>query len=258
MKVPNGSLAAYQAESTWALAFQQMTTFDGASDTEAIVENTAVSVANSVTDDTDLSGTIVNGVFITLDTEDSGDGYDAAEGCLVINSTVNDEQLAAATADGADDLTVKNQFNGLIFEVPASKGRIVIDCQTLGQNVLYVKIGQGEPQKVESAGRSQATVPYNVGTPTHIYVYAASKGTSASREDADQPQHAPRRVAYANDDAVKVYGLSINVDDTSDIDTPRAATDSTAPWYTIDGRRTDGQPTQKGVYIHGSRKVLVK
>jgi hypothetical protein len=101
-------------------------------------------------------------------------------------------------------------------------------------------------------------VPYNVGAPTHIYVYAAPKATSASRDEVDQPLHAPRRTAYANDDAVKVYGLSINVDDTSDIDTPRPATDSTAPWYTIDGRRTDGQPTQKGVYIHGSRKVLVK
>jgi len=258
LKVPNGTLDAYLADLSWAVTFYTIEQFDGASSAEAVEETTAVSVSNEVTEGTDLSSTMLGSIFVTLDTEDSGDGYDAAEGCLVINSTVNDEQLAAATADDADDLTVKNQFNGLIFEVPASKGRIVIDCQTLGQNVLYVKIGQGEPQKVESAGRSQATVPYNVGAPTHIYVYAAPKATSASREEADQPLHAPRRTAYANDDAVKVYGLSINVDDTSDIDTPRPATDSTAPWYTIDGRRTDGQPTQKGVYIHGSRKVLVK
>ena len=258
LKVPNGTLDAYLADLSWAVTFYTIEQFDGASSAEAVEETTAVSVSNEVTEGTDLSSTMLGSIFVTLDTEDSGDGYDAAEGCLVINSTVNDEQLAAATADGADDLTVKNQFNGLIFEVPASKGRIVIDCQTLGQNVLYVKIGQSEPQKVESAGRSQATVPYNVGTPTHIYVYAAPKATSASREEADQPLHAPRRTAYANDDAVKVYGLSINVDDTSDIDTPRSATDSTAPWYNIDGRRVDGQPTQKGVYIHGSRKVLVK
>ena len=258
LKVPNGTLDAYLADLSWAVTFYTIEQFDGASSTEAVEETTTVSVSETVSDETDLTSTLIGNVFVTLDTEGSGDGYDAAEGCLVINSTVNDEQLAAATADGADDLTVKNQFNGLIFEVPASKGRIVIDCQTLGQNALYVKIGQSEPQKVESAGRSQATVPYNVGAPTHIYVYAAPKATSASREEADQPLHAPRRTAYANDDAVKVYGLSINVDDTSDIDTPRPATDSTAPWYTIDGRRMDGQPTQKGVYIHGSRKVLVK
>ena len=29
-------------------------------------------------------------------------------------------------------------------------------------------------------------------------------------------------------------------------------------WYTLDGRRLDGQPTAKGLYIHGGRKVVVK
>ena len=29
-------------------------------------------------------------------------------------------------------------------------------------------------------------------------------------------------------------------------------------WYTLDGRRLDGQPTAKGLYIHGGKKVIVK
>ena len=29
-------------------------------------------------------------------------------------------------------------------------------------------------------------------------------------------------------------------------------------WYTLDGRRLDGVPTAKGLYIHGGRKVIVK
>ena len=29
-------------------------------------------------------------------------------------------------------------------------------------------------------------------------------------------------------------------------------------WYTLDGRRLNGQPTTKGLYIHGGRKVLIK
>ena len=91
-----------------------------------------------MTEDTDLSSTMLGNIFVTLDTEDSGDGYNATEGCLVINSTVSDEALAVVTADDADDLTVNNQFNGLIFEVPTGKGNIVIDCQTLGQNAIYV------------------------------------------------------------------------------------------------------------------------
>ena len=31
-----------------------------------------------------------------------------------------------------------------------------------------------------------------------------------------------------------------------------------AAWYTLDGRRLDGQPTAKGLYIHGGKKVVVK
>ena len=33
---------------------------------------------------------------------------------------------------------------------------------------------------------------------------------------------------------------------------------SLSEWYTLDGRRLDGQPTAKGLYIHGGRKVVVK
>ena len=35
-------------------------------------------------------------------------------------------------------------------------------------------------------------------------------------------------------------------------------TDSAGAWYTLDGRKLDKQPTQKGVYIHGGRKVVIK
>jgi alpha-amylase len=29
-------------------------------------------------------------------------------------------------------------------------------------------------------------------------------------------------------------------------------------WHTLDGRRIEGQPTQKGVYIVNGRKVVIK
>ena len=32
----------------------------------------------------------------------------------------------------------------------------------------------------------------------------------------------------------------------------------TADWFTLDGRRLYGQPTQKGVYINNGRKLVVK
>jgi hypothetical protein len=33
---------------------------------------------------------------------------------------------------------------------------------------------------------------------------------------------------------------------------------STDGWFTLDGRRLDGQPTRKGLYIHQGKKIVVK
>ena len=220
LKVPNGSLSAYQGENTWALFFQEITTFDGASDTEVIDENTAVNIANSVTDDTDLSGAIVNDVFITLDTGDNGDGYDASEGCIIINSQTTDEGAAAASAYDADDLTVKNQLQGLVFEVPAGKGKITVDCQTMGSRALYIKIGGNEPQKAILSTRGTTTFNYNVTEPTRILIYGNNNNAKAA--PSQTPIQAPRRVALANDDCVKIYGLDISIDENLNVQLPNA------------------------------------
>ena len=204
LKVPKGSPAAYQSDPSWAGIFEKIEEFESASDTEAIAESTSVSVTQSVTDNTDLSGSIVDGIYVTLDTEDSGDGYNTQEGCIVINSQTTAEGLAAATADGADDLTIKNQLQGLIFEVPAGKGKIKVDCQTLGSRVLYVKIGNDEPQKVQLGTRNTITFNYDVAENTRVFIYAA---------DETQSARSNHRAAYANDNSVKIYGLTIEVDE---------------------------------------------
>lgn len=40
----------------------------------------------------------------------------------------------------------------------------------------------------------------------------------------------------------------MNTDDDNDI----------APWYDMSGRRLSGTPTQKGVYIHNHKKVIIR
>lgn len=34
--------------------------------------------------------------------------------------------------------------------------------------------------------------------------------------------------------------------------------DSNADWYTLDGRKLSGKPTQKGIYVVKGRKIVVK
>ena len=204
LQVPKGQLSAYQSHPLWSLLFDKIEALDGASDVEPVSQTTTVTVSESVKEETDLSNTMMGNIFVTLDVEDSGDGYNAEEGCIVINSTTSEEGLAAATAEDAEDLTVKNLYNGLIMEVPGGKGKIVIDCQTLGQNVVFIKIGDAAPQKIDTDGRQQLSVPYDVEDNTHVYIYAAKASAGGSSN--------VRRAAYANDDAVKIYGLTFQVD----------------------------------------------
>lgn len=53
--------------------------------------------------------------------------------------------------------------------------------------------------------------------------------------------------------------LRITSGDDTGIDALRTdSSDSDARWFTIDGRRMEGRPQQKGIYINGDRKVVIK
>ncbi len=255
LKVPNGSLEAYQSDTWWSGQFQKIETFDGASDTEAINESTTITIGNTVTEDTDLSGTVVGGIFITLDTEESGDGYNASEGCIVINSQTTEDGIAAASANGANDLTVKNLLQGLVFEIPAGSGKITVDCQTLGSRLLFVKIGTDEPKKVQLGSRSTITFNYNVTEDTRVFIYAADENASAHETEKGDT---PRRTAYANDNSVKFYGLSIEVDEV--INGIHTANGNTAlkplVIYDLQGRRVSSP--KGGLFIINGQKTVVK
>ena len=42
------------------------------------------------------------------------------------------------------------------------------------------------------------------------------------------------------------------------IDNGQQTTDYGDAWYTLDGRKLSGKPTQKGIYVNSGKKVLVK
>ena len=226
LQVPNGSLAAYQA----------------------------VSVSQSVTETTDLSGTVVDGIYITLDTEGSGDGYNASEGCIVINSQTTTEGITAASASDANDLTVKNQLQGMMFEVPAGQGIVTVDCQTLGTRALFVKAGTQEPKKVVLATRNTMDVDYNVAEPTRIFIYAADDEVMPSRGMG----HEQEPTAYANTNSVKLYAISVKPGEGTGISAINSdkLIDGHDVYFDLSGRRV--MTPQKGVYVKNGKKVVVK
>ena len=99
---------------------------------------------------------------------------------------------------------------------------------------------------------SQNTLYYPVASASigaqRAYFYLAGITAKASAP-GDGSGNSPVRSFVLNfgDEA---SGISATLNDNAEMTNDR--------WYTLDGRRLNGRPTTKGLYIHGGRKVLIK
>ena len=58
---------------------------------------------------------------------------------------------------------------------------------------------------------------------------------------------------------VRAFSLSFGDDEaTGIISVPADPSASTDAWYSLDGVRLNGKPTQRGVYINNGRKIVIK
>jgi len=145
---------------------------------------------------TDFTNTVIDNTYYNLDAA-SGDGYDATEQALVLNSTTTTEQMTSIQNAEVGDAAVRENYNGIIFEVPAGKGTITVDAKTVGTHVLNVQIGNGAPTKITKTERGTADVEYNVSAPTYVYLYASTSDGSAARLDRAPSAAANSVLLYA-------------------------------------------------------------
>ncbi len=245
LHVPAASLEAYKATVPW----NEFGNIVPIVEIVPMEEETTVAFDNNITEETDLSATVIENIFVTLNTEGE-DGYDTEEKCIVLASTVTDEQLASIADKEVGDNAVKENFNGLIIEVLAGTGTISIDAQTKGSRTLNVKVGTSAEQTFIQSERGVVEVPYTVEKDTYVYIYGAEKGNDARR----------RAFGVNAEKGVLIYGIKWT-GDTTDIDAVATANDGTCQIYTIDGTSTN--VLQQGVNIirmsDGTiKKVFVK
>ena len=189
---------------------------------------------------TDLDGNVVGDILYNIS---SGDGsYNATEGCIVVTTPTDDSAINGQDIFGED---FQNNFTGIVFKVPEGKGTVKVEAQTTGAMVLKVKIGSADPVTMELEGRLKVSFPYNVSEPTYVYIYG---GSNAS---------APGLYGAPATGELKLYGIEVTSDVTgiSPID---HSTLNIEHYYTLDGRKINGMPTQKGIYIINGKKVLIK
>lgn len=211
---------------------------------DPVDETETTTFSEEVNENTDLSNTIIDNTYYTMNAE-NGDGYDATEQAIVLNSTTTAEQMDAVQNAEVGDATMQENYNGIIFEVPAGNGMITVEAKTIGSHILNVKIGNAEPNKIVKSERGTADVPYNVAAPTYVYLYASTSGANG----------APKRAAAANSVLLYSYKVTVIV---NGIQVVTYSDLENAKWYTLDGLQLQGKPTKKGLYIVNGRQVIVK
>ena len=232
LHVPAASISAYKTAKQW----KDFGTIVAISEIAPMEESVEVGFEGSITEDTDLTSTVVDNVYVTLDAEEN-DGYDKEEKCIVLASTVTEEQLEVIADKDVQDEAVKENFNGLIFEVPAGKGAISINVQTKGSRTLNVKIGDAEAQTFVQPERGDVKIPCTTTENTYVYIYGAATAAGAQR----------RVSGKETENGVLIYGIKWTQAESTDIDAVDTNDDGTYQIYMLDG--TPVETLQKGVNI---------
>lgn len=158
---------------------------------------------------TDLYDVVINNVYYVVDnysdTENTG-YYDASEGCVVISQATTSEQMGTVVGNEPGTPEVTENYTGLILEVPAGQGYVLVNTQTTGTTYVAVQVGDNAPYCQQQQDRNNIRVDYNVDSDTYIYIYASDTDQSAA------PQTARRRArakAGKGEGEVKIYSLTV-------------------------------------------------
>ena len=213
-----------------------LTDINGKSELEPI--ETEIVVNTNELNEQDLTDNIVGEIYYNL----GSDGYDSTDGSVIIGQTTNMGQIGDGTPGSSD---IVNNFTGLILKVAAGKGTITVNVKTTGNAQLVVQVGNQTPMIATKTEQGDVVVSYDVTEDTYVYIYAII-GSSTSRS-----------IRVPSADVVKIYGITVTPGATG-IDAIHRSQSIVHDYYTPDGRKLEGVPAKKGLYIVNGRKVAIK
>ena len=196
--------------------------------------------SSSVNGSTNLNGNVVGNVYYNIGS--SNGGYNDVDGCLEITRPTADDDIDGKDIFGED---FRNNYTGIVFRVQAGSGVVKVKAETTGTMMLKVKVGNNAPAEMLLSGQVTASFPYSVTEPTYIYIYG---GALAAAPESNRSSSANVLKIYSLEWSSGSSGVDIITDSRSSVD----------GYYTLDGRKLQGQPTKKGVYIVNGKKIVVK
>ena len=243
LHVPYGTKDAFWSMRVYSDHFNDCVEFGAPSYTETIDEPSNINLS-SLANVKDLSSAVVDGVYYAMDSQ-KGDGYDKAENCLVLNSTMNEAQMDEIQTANGNDISVVTHYNGIIMQLATGSRALVLEGQTIGANKLMVKFGNEKAIEIDLPTRGTMAIPYQADEDTRVYIYAATAKTAESRTGY-------RTSAAAN--SVKLYDIKIKTDESDGINILPINIASKVI-YNLQGQRAT--TVKKGLYIIQGKKVLV-
>jgi hypothetical protein len=233
-----------------------------------VVSDTTIAVINtgSFVDDSSPEGqkslvnTVIGNVYYNIDNSygtwsDQG-YYDSSDQSIVVNATT-ETATVATVASSEDPLTAAaaKGYVGIIYEIPAGQGQIIVDALTSAANDVAIQVGTDEAVTYASTDAAgETTVNYNVAGNTFVYVYATAASSSGAKGNGV-------RKAPPLSTGVKIYSIKTHTNIATGIRSISTAGDVTGnatDWYSINGQRISGKPNRKGLYINGGKKLIVK
>lgn len=233
-----------------------------------VEEETVISIAEGLEtgkgeEPVDLNNTVVNNVYYTIDNTtnaDEPDGYyDSEEQCIVINATTSSVQMATVVDNEPGTAEVVENYTGIIIQVPAGQGVIIVNTETTGSNYVAVQVGNDAPTTEQTSGREDVEVNYNNSEDTYVYIYATNEAGSNTPQQ-NSLRIAPLDMTGKSADAVKIYSITVKPgeDIPTSIDTVAKDEPATSGQYcTLEGKALSGKPSQEGIYVSKGKKIAV-
>ena len=173
--------------------------------------------------------------------------FNAATGLLTLNFDAATGTIPAGTpfivkwADGTD--LVSPVFSGVqIDNSPEAQAR-----QTVSAHCVQF-CGTYDPAALEA----NTTANLYLGGANKLY-YPTTDGYRIN------PFRAYFLVDLTSSAGVRAFNIDFGDDATGIASTDsQDASDGADVWYSLDGRRLDGKPTQRGVYVNNGRKIVIK
>ena len=190
---------------------------------------------------------------------------DVSKNTALIALFCYDNQLTSLDVSKNTALVVLNCYNNQLSSIDLSKNTALQDlrCENNQLTSLDVSKNTALIQLVCHGNQikedQMLTLVNSLPTVTEGYFYVIDTKNSNEQNVCTKPQ-----VKIATDKGWKVYEYydgyyyEYEGSEVTAIRSIEVSPETKSHWYTLDGKRLSGKPTQKGIYVYNGRKVVVK